>query len=160
MKVELEPIPPPPIPVKKRKKPKIPKVRVFAAETVELQPGTGYNIGIDHKPLPAGKSYLFTLFLMMDAESGKWVSAPRALVSDDVSRIPISNLGEVPVKVLKNRLLGVLEVVDENHIGVTVTYDAYLASVFDGDMDEDVGDLGQPEKPRFGNDMKEYEGKE
>jgi RNase H-like domain found in reverse transcriptase/Reverse transcriptase (RNA-dependent DNA polymerase)/Integrase zinc binding domain/Chromo (CHRromatin Organisation MOdifier) domain len=119
----------------RRKAPRIRKTRVFATETTVVEPGMGINVRIQHKPLPREKSYLFTPEPMMDLSTGKLASAPKAILGDEPGAIPFSNFGKQPLKIIKNRLLGYIEPLQEDHLGSQVVEDMHVVEVFLGETD-------------------------
>ena len=94
---------PAPIPTVKRSAPKMKKVRVFATDSTVLEPGTGKNVDISHKPLPRNRHYLFVPIPKLDESIGVFASAPKAIVNDDPGALPVTNFGSCPIKIHKGR---------------------------------------------------------
>lgn len=127
----------PPFPVKKvaRMAPKERKVAVYAAEATTLESGQGVNIKIHHRPLAAGKSYLFTPYPIKDLATAQLATASKAIVTDDPGVIPFANFGEAAIRLHPQRQIGCLEVLKETHMGARVIEDTFMSRVFIGNTD-------------------------
>jgi RNase H-like domain found in reverse transcriptase/Reverse transcriptase (RNA-dependent DNA polymerase)/Integrase zinc binding domain/Integrase core domain/Chromo (CHRromatin Organisation MOdifier) domain len=125
----------PPFPVKKvaRQPPRRRKIGVYATETTVVEPRKGLNVLIRHRPLPAGKSYLFTPIPIQDLATSRLGSAPKAVINDDPQAIPFANFGEQAIKVIKGRRMGHLEELRPEDMGPELIEDVHMVQVFLGE---------------------------
>ncbi|ERF69336.1 hypothetical protein EPUS_09242 [Endocarpon pusillum Z07020] len=127
----------PPFPVKKvaRNPPRRRKVAVYAAGSTVIEAGQGINISVKHRPLPAGKSYLFMPYPIEDMATGRLASGSKAILSDDPEAVPFANFGESAIRIHPKRQLGCLEELKDSHLGAQVIRDTLMTRVFIGETD-------------------------
>ena len=107
---------PPDVPLPQHRPRRARKVRVFATETVIVQPGTGINLAIRHEKLTPKTSHLFEPFPIHDIPLGVMGSAPKAVLNDQPDCIPFSNFGTTPIKIIKGKQLGHLRAINDEEL--------------------------------------------
>jgi hypothetical protein len=117
------------------------RVAIYAAEQVVLRAGTGVNLLVRHRRLPAGKQWLFEPVCNPDMMSGIFASAPRCILDDDsLQRIPFSNFSAGhQVRVSKGKLIGYVSQFEPH--GLPVVADICISEqVFMTKVDSEVTD--------------------
>lgn len=89
------------------------RVKVFASQSITVEPGMGHNIPVrEPRGVTQGYLYLFEPESRMDLGRGEWMAASRALISADPQAIPVANFGAILVHVVSGQVLGHMTIFD------------------------------------------------